>query len=281
MYKIEHLSFTYKNREMSSLSNINIEINKGEFLAITGHSGAGKSTLLKCLNGIIPYFQPGLLEGRVMMNGTSVQEESVAGIAEIAGTVMDDPEAQIICMDVEQEMAFGLENMGIDQAEKEKRINYALNETGMAELRFSHTAQLSGGQKQRLAIAAALALCPQVLLLDEPTSELDPAGTRDIFRLLQRLNREEKITIIIAEQKTEYLARYAGRILVLNQGRVVVEGSPGEVFSARDKLLESGVRPPQVAELIFRLGARGTDLPLTARDGARYVQSRLAGEVHC
>lgn len=280
LYEIENLTFTYKNSQSPALCSLNLSIKKGEFLAITGPGGAGKSTLIKCLNGIIPHFNSGNMEGRVMLQGISTRGKSIADIACIAGTVMDDPEAQIISMDVEQEISFGLENMGINRVEMEARINCALQVTGMSELRYCSTAELSGGQKQRLAIASALALQPQVLILDEPTSELDPLGTKAIFKLLRQLNKEKGITVIIVEQKTEYLALYASRILILNQGEIVLDGLSREVFSAQEELLRLGVQIPQIPELVYRLGAcQEDDIPLTIDEGLCFINDRLAGGI--
>ncbi len=276
VYIIDNLTFYYPQTKIPALSGINLTVRKGEFLGITGPTGAGKSTLVKCLNGIIPHYQKGSLQGSVLLNGKPVQQDTIANIARRVGSVFDDPEAQIISADVEQEIIFSLENMGIDPSEMKSRIDWALQKTGLSAVRHSSTNALSGGQKQRLAIAAVLAIKPQVLVLDEPTSELDPLGTREIFEILAELNQREGITVVIIEQKTEYLARYASRIVILDQGKVAVDGPPRDVFSHSERLWHLGVQPPQIAQLAHRFG-QWQQLPITVSEGLSYIQSLRSG----
>ena len=276
VYDIKELTFHYPETNQPALSGINLTVNKGEFLGITGPTGAGKSTLAKCLNGIIPHFQKGSLQGSVLLNGKPIQQNTIANIAKTVGSVFDDPEAQIISADVEQELIFSLENMGIDPGEMESRITQALEKTGLSAFRHSSTSALSGGQKQRLAVAAVLAIKPQVLVLDEPTSELDPLGTKEIFKILADLNQKEGITVVIIEQKTEYLARYADRIVILDQGKAAVDGPPRDVFSYSEKLRHLGVQPPQIAQLAHRLGQRH-QLPITVSEGLSYIHKLRSG----
>ncbi|MHB8916894.1 MAG: energy-coupling factor ABC transporter ATP-binding protein, partial [Desulfocucumaceae bacterium] len=226
--------------------------------------------------GIIPHLQGGTFKGRIMIRGESLFNQSAARISRIVGSVFQDPEAQIISAEVEQELAFGLENLGFPREEMERRIENALAMAGIADLRYRPTAALSGGQKQRVAIAAALAVLPEILVLDEPTSELDPVGTEDIFQVLSQLNRDHGITIIIIEQKTDQLAACAGRIAVLNGGRLAMDGEPWQVFSRQEELEAIGVRIPQVAQLAGMLGGRDKySLPLTVDQGRVYVERLL------
>ena len=276
VYIIKDLTFHYPQAKSPALSGINLTIRKGEFLGITGPTGAGKSTLARCLNGIIPHFQKGCLQGSVLLNGKHLQQETTANIARVVGSVFDDPEAQIISADVEQELIFSLENMGVEPSEMESRITQALEMTGLSALRHSSTNNLSGGQKQRLAIAAVLAIKPQILVLDEPTSELDPLGTKEIFKILADLNQREGITVVLIEQKTEYLARYAGRIVILDQGKVAVDGHPRDVFSSSEELRHLGVQPPQIAQLAHRFGSC-RHLPITVSEGLSYIQKLRSG----
>jgi energy-coupling factor transporter ATP-binding protein EcfA2 len=276
LLKIENLAFSYPQSKEPALKNINLTIKKGDFTGITGPTGAGKSTLAYCLNGIIPHFQGGKLEGRISLRGESLFALGTAQISRMVGSVFQDPDAQIISTDVEQEVAFGPENLGFPPEEIEQRITGALKLTGISGLRHRPTAVLSGGQKQRLAIAAALAVLPEILLLDEPASELDPAGTEEIFQVLKKLNRKHGITIIIIEQKTEQLAAYANRIVVLNEGAVVMDDAPRQVFSQLQALKDAGVRIPQVAGLAGMIGINNRPpLPLTVEEARGFVERIL------
>ncbi len=276
LLKIENLTFSYPQSIQPALKNINLAIKKGSFTGITGPTGAGKSTLAYCLNGIIPHFQGGKLGGQINLRGDSLFTLGTAQISRVVGSVFQDPDAQIISADVEQEVAFGPENLGVPPEEIEQRIAEALYLTGISGLRRRPTTVLSGGQKQRLAIAAALAVLPEILLLDEPTSELDPAGTEEIFQVLKKLNREHGITIIIIEQKTEQLATHADRIVVLNEGAVVMDDHPRQVFSKQQTLEAVGVRIPQVAGLAGMIGVNDrTPLPLTVEQAHRFIERIL------
>lgn len=276
LLEIENFTFFYPQAVKPALENIRLTVEKGEFIGITGPTGAGKSTLVSCLNGIIPHFQGGRAQGSILIHGESIFSRSPAQISRHVGSVFQDPEAQIISSEVEQELAFGLENLGYPPREIEKRIISALELVGIADLRHRPTVALSGGQKQRVAIAAALAMLPEILVLDEPTSELDPVGTEDIFSVLNHLNKDHGITVVIIEQKTEQLAAYAGRIVVLNSGSVLMDGEPWQVFSQQEELMRVGVRIPQVTRLAGMLGGRDRyTLPLTVDQGRVFVERFL------
>ncbi len=274
--EISNFTFSYPRSPQPALKDINLRVAKGEFIGITGPTGAGKSTLASCLNGIIPHFQGGTAQGQISLQGSSIFERSTAQISRVVGSVFQDPEAQIICTEVEQELAFGLENLGFEPAEIERRIAVALDMVGITALRYWPTVALSDGQKQRVAIAAALAMLPEILVLDEPTSELDPMGTEDIFRVLTKLNQEYGITVIIIEQKTEHLAAHAGRIVILHNGEIAMDGEPWQVFSQQEALAAIGVRIPQVAQLARMLGGNSKEtLPLTVEEGRRFLERML------
>ncbi|MFX4261794.1 energy-coupling factor ABC transporter ATP-binding protein [Pelotomaculum propionicicum] len=271
--EINNFTFSYSQSTRPALRDINIKIDKGKFIGITGPTGAGKTTLACCLNGIIPHFYGGSVRGQIDLHGSSIFNRSAAQISRHVGSVFQDPESQIVSLDVEQEIAFGLENQACPPAEIEKRIAAALELAGISDLRRRATATLSGGQKQRVAVASALAMQPEILLLDEPTSELDPVGTEDIFQVLSRINKEHGITIIVIEQKTDQLAAHADRILVLNDGNLVMDGEPWQVFSRQEELDAIGVRIPQVTRLAGLLG--GSDrysLPLTVEQARIFVE---------
>jgi len=276
LLEITNLTYSYPQSPRPALQDISLKVEKGEFIGITGPTGAGKTTLACCLNGIIPHFQGGSIRGGILLQGQPIFSLTPARISRLVGSVFQDPEAQIISSEVEQELAFGLENLGFPPREIRKRIDQSLDLTGTAHLRHRPTAALSGGQKQRVAIAAALAMMPEILVLDEPTSELDPVGTEEIFRVLSQLNKEHGITIIIIEQKTDHLAAHAKRIAVLDSGGIVLDGEPWQVFSKQEELDSIGVRVPQVTRLAWMLGGKDKySLPLTVEQGRLFMERLL------
>lgn len=266
---VEKLTFCYPGSELKALEELSFQVSAGEFVGITGPTGAGKSSLILCLNGIIPHFQDGKFHGAVKIDGCDTFDTSCAELARKVGSVFQDPEAQIVAPVVEEEIAFGLENLAIPPREIDQRIAESLELIGISSLRHRSTTQLSGGQKQRVAIAAAIALKPKILLLDEPTSELDPIGTMEVFEVLRRLNREHHLTVIVVEQKVNILVEYAGRLLIMKNGRIVCDAPPREVLERPELLTSVGLRPPPVGDLAFKLKQRGLypgALPLTVGD---------------
>jgi energy-coupling factor transporter ATP-binding protein EcfA2 len=269
---ITNLSFTYPGAEQPALREINFAVKAGEFLGITGPAGAGKSTLVLCLNGIIPYFQNGNLTGRVCINGQDTLQMSCAEIAHRIGSVFQDPEAQIVAPTVEDEVAFGLENFGVDPGIMECRISEALELIGITNLRLRKTQELSGGQKQRVAIAAAVALCPQILVLDEPTSELDPIGTIEVFEVLKTLRHRHQMTIVVVEQKINTLLEYSDRCIIMNNGSFICDRPPRQIIEAPEMLHEVGLQAPPVSELALLLQKDGLytgQLPLSVSEAYR------------
>ncbi|TCL62019.1 energy-coupling factor transport system ATP-binding protein [Hydrogenispora ethanolica] len=263
---VQNLSFTYPNAAKPALSGVTFQVAAGEFVGITGPAGAGKSTLTLCLNGIIPHFQEGAFAGKVLIQGRDSFAVSCAELARSIGSVFQDPEAQIVAPSVEEEIAFGLENLAVDPPEIDRRIDEALELIGIAGLRHRSTTELSGGQKQRVAIAAAVALQPQILILDEPTSELDPLGTMEVFEVLKVLNQRLKMTIVVVEQKINTLMEYIGRLIILKAGTLVADQPPRAIISRPELLLNVGLKPPPVSELAFGLQEAGfyaEELPLT------------------
>lgn len=276
--KVEQLTFTYPGAGQPALRDFDLAVEKGSFVGLTGPTGAGKTTLAMCLNGVIPHFQTGLYTGRVVVNGLTVHGAGTARVGRTVGSVFQDPDMQIVSAMVEDEPVFALENQGLPPAEIDRRVTEALALARISSLRGRATASLSGGQKQRVAIAAALALRPEILVLDEPTSELDPLGTQELFGVLRTLNRERGMTIILIEQKAEYLAT-ADRLLVLSEGRIVQDGPPRAVFGRVREMQRLGVRVPDVTVLAGRFpAARPAAAPLTVREGYRFVRE-LLGEV--
>ncbi len=251
--KVRDLSFKYNSSERYIVHDISFDIDKGEFVSIVGPSGCGKSTLCYALNGIIPHTITGNITGSVEVFGKDTQKHESHQLAEDIGIVLQNPETQLFAMTVEEELAFGPENLGIDPDEIRKRIDWALSVVRMDKHKNTFPFNLSGGQKQRVAIAASLTMFPKILILDEPTSQLDPRGKRDVFEVIRKLHDEEDMTIVLIEHETDIIAEYVDRVLVMQNGRMIMDGVPREVFSKVDFLHKIGVRPPEVAEITSML----------------------------
>lgn len=233
MIELETVSFTYAGESTPALEQLDLKVDAGEFWAILGPTGAGKSTLCSLLAGFIPHFYRGTLHGKVHVAGLDVPASNLAGLSERVGSVFQNPFNQVTGAryTVREEIGFGLENLGVPQREMADRIEHSLALTGLTELAERSPYALSGGQQQRLAIASILALRPSLMILDEPTSQLDPAGTGQVFNLLRELVSAGETTVVVAEQRLEWVARLADRCLVLQAGHKVGEGTPSEVLS--------------------------------------------------
>lgn len=280
MIKIKNLTFIYEGSKEPALKDISIDIAEGEFIGIAGPTGAGKSTLTLCLNGVIPHFQSGDYYGEVIVDGRDTVESSCASLAYSIGSVFQDPEAQIVSPVVEDEIAFGLENMNIEREEMDRRITESLEMVGISHLRHCLTTQLSGGQKQRVSIAAAIALRPKILVLDEPTSELDPKGSAGIFDTLRKLNKEYNVTVIVVEQKMHLLSEYCSRLLVMNKGEIVLQGPTREILSEQSVLQELGVSCSPVTRLVYMLKDKGLyqgEFPVNVEEAFLVVSKVLSG----
>ncbi|MEI7847800.1 MAG: ATP-binding cassette domain-containing protein [Chloroflexota bacterium] len=261
--EISNLTFTYGATETPAIKDINLTINEGEYVALMGLNGAGKTTLLMCLNGVVPNMIIGEMEGSVKIGGLDTNEYPTRELAKVVGLVFDNPEFQLSQMSVAEEIALGLENLGIAPEEMRRIIPEVLETVGLSGLESRSPFELSGGQQQRLAIAASLAMHPRVLVMDEPTSNVDPIGKDEIFSVAARLNKERKMTVIMAEHEVEVMAAYADRIIVLDQGSIILNGTPAEVFGHVEQLQAIGLRVPQVTSLAHQLKTQGIiDWPL-------------------
>ena len=241
MIKIQNLSFSYIDAKEKALSKINLEVQDGEFLGIIGSSGAGKTTLSYAINGIIPHHHyKGDYYGKVLVNGKDVFETDASQLALEIGSVFQDIDSQMTCATVEDEILFGMENFGFEKEEIYKRLEWVLKEMKIENLRERDISSLSGGQKQKVAIAAILALRPKILVLDEPTGELDPAASRNIFRLIKELNIKYGLTVIVIEQKIRLLCEYAEKLAVLKHGELIFSGTVEEVLCHRNELAYLG-----------------------------------------
>ena len=252
LIEVKDLSYTYPQAEQPAIKNINLEINQGEFILLTGPSGCGKTTFCRTLNGLIPKFYNGEMTGKVIVNGLDTADHSTMELAQHVGLIFQNPDNQIFALTVEKDIAFGLENLGKSKPEMYKEIDWAAEVTGIQELRHRATHELSGGQKQRLTIASVLAMHPKIIVMDEPTSFLDPVGAEHIFEVLNQLNQELGITIIIIEHRIDIAAKYVDRIIVFDRGEVRSDGSPEEILSNEDTRL-LGVGIPRILTLAKRL----------------------------
>ncbi|MGI6031968.1 MAG: energy-coupling factor ABC transporter ATP-binding protein [Coriobacteriales bacterium] len=278
MISIEHLSFGYERGTGKALDDVTLEIQAGDFVGICGESGSGKTTLGHCINGVIPHHFKGDYYGSVKVEGKDTFDQELTDIARTIGTVSQDIDGSMVAAIVEDELVFGLENFGVPEDEANARIEQALDQVGISNLRHRQISTLSGGQKQKVAIATLLALAPRVLLLDEPTAELDPFSSRQIFELLKELN-EQGATVIVIEQKAQLLAEFASRLVVMEKGRIVTEGPTREVCSHAEGLLDHGICCPPVtllADELAREGMRLSSTPLTVPEAARIIREAIA-----
>jgi len=266
---IENLSFTYPSGERKALDNINIMINKGEFVVVMGANGAGKTTLCLSLNGVIPSLINGTYEGKIIIDGLQTTKTPIYSLAQKIGITLQDPESQLLAPSVKSEIIFGPENLGIPREEILKRLAYALKVTRLEGKEAASPVQLSGGQKQRLALACAIAMQTGILILDEPTSQLDPIGTTEVFSVVKDLNKKFGITVIMTEHKSEEIADFADRVILLHEGKIMADGDPREVFRKEELFNESKVKLPQVCQLFHWINKHETtkELPVTLEEG--------------
>ena len=257
MIEISNFTFTYRESTEPVVRDVSLRIPAGAFVGITGAAGSGKSTLTYAMNGIIPHCYPGDFYGSVKVDGLDTCEVSLTDLSQIVGSVCQDIDSQIVTSIVEDEMLYGLENFGVPHDEIEARVDDALRDMGILDLRERVIASLSGGQKQKVAIASILALKPKVLMLDEPTAELDPASSLSVFQLLARYAREHGTTVVVVEQKIALLSQFADMLVIVDEGRIRFAADPAEVLSHSEELLEIGVNCPRSTTLMNRLAADG------------------------
>jgi energy-coupling factor transport system ATP-binding protein len=227
--EFRNFSYAYQGNDIV-LDNINLAIDKGAFVAVTGPSGAGKTTFCLAVCGVVPHYHGGSIAGEVVVEGVRTIDGSMADMAVHVGTVLEDYESQLVTMTVEEEVAFALESRGLEAAVIRRRIGEILGKVGLANLEKREVSSLSGGQRQRLAIASVLATQPGILVLDEPASALDPEGAEEIYALLGALNREYGITVVVVEHDLSRVLAHASQFILLQAGRLLRQGSPEEVF---------------------------------------------------
>ena len=286
MIEIQELTFKYTDSKKNALENISLKIEKGDFVGIIGESGAGKTTFCSCLNGLIPHHYTGDFYGSVKIEGQDTFEIKPDKLALKVGSVFQDIESQIVSYFVEDEILFGLENFGVPAEQIEGRITEALEALGISELRHREISTLSGGQKQKVVFAAILALQPEYLILDEPTGELDPASSLQIFELLKKLNEEKGITIIIAEQKIMLLCEFVKKLIVLEKGTVVHYGEIRSTLTHQKEMEEAGINCPRVLTLTGKMMDEGLTpagmkkeerICLNTQEAAAFVKKCMGG----
>ena len=268
----KELRFAYPADEggepVFALRGVDLEIEKGSFVVVLGHNGSGKSTLAKTFNAVL--LPAG---GKVYVEGMdTLDEKLLLAIRQRVGMVFQNPDNQIVANVVEEDVAFGPENLGVASPEIRRRVDKALKQVGMYEYREHAPHLLSGGQKQRIAIAGVIAMEPKCIVLDEPTAMLDPKGRRDVMQTIKQLNREKGITIVLITHHMDEAAQ-ADRVVVLNRGKVAADGTPAEVFSHVQLLHDIGLAAPDSVELCWTLNQQGYELPLTKLDAKECAQA--------
>lgn len=268
--KIEGLKVFYPGMDSPSLTIDNLEIKEGEFVLITGKSGSGKSTLLNLLNGVIPHFVEATVEGKVYVFDREVQKSSIAEISSLIGTLLQDPDSQILNYKVIDEIAFGMENLKLEREEIRKRIFEVCKEVDICNLLERETSKLSGGEKQRVVLASILAMRPKALILDEPTSSIDIKGTREILTKLREF--KGKLSMIIAEHKISKVINFVDRIIILDKGRILYDLHRGEVNSIIDKFDDLGLEPLSIRKTVVRRkGEKTLEGKIIVRDDNREI----------
>jgi len=263
-----NLSFKYAGAEKPSMEAVTFSIDQGSFTILTGPSGCGKTTLCRCLNGLIPNFYSGELTGELVVDGVNVEGKATAELATHIGFVFQNPENQLFSLSVERDVGFGLENLGVPREEALRRVEWAMRATGIYELREKAPHELSGGQQQRAAIAGVLAMRPNILVLDEPTSFLDPKSAEEIVAVIAKLGRDLGLTILLVEHRLDIVSRYADRVIVMDLGKIRLDGPPREVYNDQARLI--GIGLPRVTMLFHLLRSDGINLrnPITVEEAS-------------
>jgi len=277
----ENLTYTYPSGTKPSIRDVSIKIDKGEFVLITGPSGCGKTTLCRCFNGLIPHFYQGELKGEITVAGLRISEQPIYEMAKHVGLVFQNPENQLFALSVEKDVAFGLENLGVPREEMRKRVDWALNLTGICDLRERAPHELSGGQQQRVAIASVLAMQPEIIVLDEPTSFLDPLGAKKIFEVIHDLNRKLGITVVLVEHRLDLTARYANHIAIMDNGKIVLDGEPRKILSSEQaRLIGVGIpKPTRLYQILRKDGVNlSNTVPLSSDEMAAILREALKSQ---
>jgi len=271
LIELNDLSYAYPGSNRQAVSHVDLTIDKGAFVTLTGPSGCGKTTLCRCLNGLIPHFYGGKIKGTITVSGLSVLDHTIGELAQHVGFIFQNPENQLFALSVERDVAFGPENLALPREEIRERVEWAMKVTGVEGLRERSPYELSGGQQQRVAIASVLAMRPEILVLDEPTSSLDPLAAQNLFQAVSELNERLGLTIMLVEHRLDLLSTLTDRVIVMDNGQVRMDGSPVEVFNSMDAQL-MGIGVPKIVRLYHALGFRAEKPPLSVEDFAQYLR---------
>ena len=272
--EIDNVTYYYSASKTPAIQNINLKIFEGEFVLITGPSGCGKSTLCRLMNGLIPHFFSGKLYGKVLIKGLDTRKTPTHVLAKYVGMVFQNPENQLFLSSVEREIAFGLENLGLPKLEIKRRVNEILELFDLEDIKDKAPYELSGGQQQKVALAAILAMKPEILVLDEPTSNLDPKSAEEILNMIHKLNKEFNLTIVLVEHRLDMVSQYVDRIIIMNKGKILIQGSPRDVL-IKEGIDEIGIAIPKVISVYKGLKRRGFSLeniPLSPEELALEIQ---------
>ena len=272
---VSGLSFRYPDAGKWALQDIDLHVEEGDVVLLAGPSGCGKSTLLRCLNGLIPHMYPGELRGEVTVGGQKVAETPMASLSQNVGMLFQNPENQIFMFSVERDIAFGLQNLGVPRDEMRSRVDETMRLLGITDLAQRAPHELSDGQKQRAALAGVIAMRPKLIILDEPTSLLDPRTAMDVVGMIEELNHAHGITFIVVEHRLELLTPVADRLVVLDAGRKVLDGKPMDVL-ADERAGGFGISIPPVARLYTYLAKEGFKLPRPPRSPEELAQELQA-----
>ena len=270
--EIAGLSFRYPDSPKKAVSDFDLSVPEGEIVVLAGPSGCGKSTLLRAVNGLIPHMYTGDYSGHVRVAGRDVKDSTMRDLAQMVGFLFQNPENQIFMFTVERDIAFGLENLGVPRAEMRERVDEAMRLLEIADLALRAPHELSDGQKQRVALAGVLAMKPRLVILDEPTSLLDPKTAAELVDLIGRLRKDLGTTFVVVEHRLDLLVKVADRIVVMNDGRKVLEGTPEEVLFG-DEAEAYGVTVPAVTKLQRMLAADGVLPPTGLLDPVELAQA--------
>lgn len=272
------LTYTYPGGKFPSIKNISMEIRKGEFVLITGPSGCGKTTLCRCFNGLIPNFYQGEIKGEIIVTGLNPLKKQTHEMAKNVGLVFQNPENQLFALSVEKDVAFGLENIGMRREEIRQRVDWALKQVEIYDLRERSPHEISGGQQQRVAIASVLAMQPKLIVLDEPTSFLDPLSAEKIFSIIYEMNKKLGITVVLVEHRLDLTAKYASRIIIMDQGKICLDGKPRKILNTQEtRLLGVGIPKATLLyqELLEDKIALSNEIPLCSEELANFLKEQL------
>lgn len=276
MIELKNISFKYELQEEKTLKDLNLHVREGEFVGVIGKNGAGKTTLCNIIRGIIPDFIQGEISGDILIDSKNINHIERGEMAELVGFVFQNPFSQIsgIKKTVFEEIAYGLENLGVEREEMKRRVKDVIQLLKIEDLQDKNPLELSGGQSQRVAIASIIVMNPKILIFDEPTSQLDPLGTEEIFDILKLLKSEQK-TIILVEHKIDLIAEYADRVVVMDEGEIVFDGETHEVLS-NEKIEHHNVSMPIVSKLAYSLNEERAgffkNIPITLEECKRELE---------